>query len=157
MRRYLGTLAALFTMLTLLISSASASASGAVDDGQLSTTTTKVTQTFRLTLYGTAPKGDAMIVKYRIVAPNGTSSGTAIHVFCGDYRSALRDYAAKPACKGGGTVYQRSISVTKGSTIYFSFARQKATDARDRSTTWYTSSHKLNYNRLDRAWYRYGA
>lgn len=127
-----------------------------VGDAQVAATAT-VTQTFRLTLYGSAPRGDAMIVRYRTTAPNGTVSAPQIHVFCGDFRSAIRDYAAKAACKGGGTVYFRSLSVAKGSSISFSFERQRATDAKDRSTSFYRDAHRLDYNWLDYAWYRYGA
>jgi hypothetical protein len=149
-RRIIG---ALFAMLTLVVT---AVPTAAVDDAQVATTTTNVTQTFRLRLYGTAPRGDAMIVKYRTVAPNGTTSGAVVHVFCGDFRSALQDYPAKAACKGGGTTYSKSLSVPKGYSIVFSFERQKASNARDASTVFHKCSHKLDYNRLDRAWYRYG-
>ncbi len=170
--RYLRTIGALFAMLALLVTAASASAasgrgggsghrigagSKAATSAMSATATSTVTQTFKLKLYGAAPRGDAMIVKYRTIAPNGTTSGAQVHVFCGDFRSSLEDYPAKPACKGGGTVYTRSMSVPKGYSIVFSFERQKATNARDASAIFYKGSHKLYYNWLDSAWYRYGA
>ncbi len=172
MTRYLKSIGALFAMLMLLVTAASAGAASgqgggnghrigggpqAATSAMSATATSTVTQTFRLKLYGTAPRGDAMIVKYRTIAPNGATSGAMVHVFCGDFRSSLEDYPAKAACKAGGTVYGKSISVPKGYSIVFSFERQKATDARDRSAVFYKGSHKLDYSWLNTAWYRYSA
>ncbi len=173
MRRYLGTLSALFALFALLISATTVGATGrgsfgggghaqggatkAADSTISATTTATVTQSFKLTLYGTAPKGDAMIVRYSVKMTNGATSPLMTHVFCGTYRSSPKTYLAKPACKGGGTVYRMSTQLPKGSTIYYSFVRQRASDPVNGGTTWFKSSHKLNYNWLDYAWYRYGA
>jgi hypothetical protein len=172
MKRYIKTLGTLFALLAVLLASAPAGAgtghgggsghrvdsagSKAIRGDASALATTYVTQTFQLTLYGTAPRGDAMFVMYHYRKPDGTGMGSVVHVFCGDYRNAFEDLPAKPACRGGGTVYTKSISVPKGSTITFFFNRQKASHATGASAVFYKGSHRLYYNWLDRAWYRYG-
>jgi hypothetical protein len=92
-----------------------------------------------------------MFVMYHYTKPDGTGMGAVVHVFCGDYRNTFEDIPAKPACRGGGTVYTKNISVPKGSTITFVFNRQKATHATGASTVFYKGPQKLYYNWLDRA------
>ncbi|MDP9379442.1 MAG: hypothetical protein M3Q29_04700 [Chloroflexota bacterium] len=171
MKRYLSTIPALFALLALLVASAPAGAAGGYGGGggravgiqsrvaasaASTTVVSTVTQKFKLTLYGTAAKGDAMVVNYSVKQPNGSVSPSQVYVFCGKYRSSPRVYTAKPACKGGGTVYNTSVSLPKGSTITFSFIRQKASDAVNGGASFYRGSHRLDYNWQDSAWYRYG-
>lgn len=67
-----------------------------------------VTKTFELTLNGTVPADQAFHVGFTAVHDDGAVSGTDQILWCGQ----VQGFEPQVECKGGGTVYRRTVEIT---------------------------------------------
>ena len=119
-----------------------ATGAGKTPDNQQGGGGATVTKTFELTINGMVPADQAFSVGYGQRGEEGT-----LLVFCGDPQSELAE--SQPPCKAG--VYTRSVEVTAGTTIGFSFIRtDPGTDE-----VFHSGTETISADMTNTAWYAF--